>query len=100
MRRKRDIVFRRVFKWKARLNLHGGKQIKGLDYWETYAPVASWPSIRLIMFIAVLNSWYIKSLDFVLAFPQAPAETDLYMQIPPGFHIEGGSKDYYFEAVK
>lgn len=50
-RRKRDIATRKVYKWKARLNVHGGKQVKVLDYWETYAPVALWPSIRLIMYI-------------------------------------------------
>jgi hypothetical protein len=32
MRRKRDIATRQVYKWKARLNIHGGKQVKGLDY--------------------------------------------------------------------
>jgi hypothetical protein len=32
-------------------------------------------------------------MDFVLAFPQAPVETDLYMSIPAGFSISGGSKD-------
>lgn len=75
-RRKRDIATRKVYKWKARLNVHGGKQVKGLDYWETYAPVASWPSVRLIMYIAVLNNWPTMQLDFVLAFPQALVETD------------------------
>jgi hypothetical protein len=56
MRRKRDISTQEVYKWKARLNVHGGKQTKGLNYWETYAPVASWAAIRLIMTIAALNN--------------------------------------------
>jgi hypothetical protein len=45
MRRKRDIATQEVYKWKARLNAHGGKQTQRLNYWETYAPVASWASI-------------------------------------------------------
>ena len=98
-RRKRDIATRAVYKWKARLNVHGGKQVKGLDYWETYAPVASWPSIRLIMFAAVLNCWTTMQLDFVLAFPQAPVETDIFMQVPQGFSIAGGSRDYCLKLV-
>jgi Reverse transcriptase (RNA-dependent DNA polymerase) len=93
-RRKRDITTRKMYKWKARLNVHGGKQIKGLEYWETYAPVASWSSIRLIMYIAVLNKWPTMQLDFVLAFLQAPAETDIFMQIPQGFSLQGGNTDY------
>lgn len=92
MRRKRDISTREVYKWKARLNYHGGKQTKGIDYWETYAPVAAWSSIRIIMLIALFNYWYTKQLDFVLAFPQAPEETELYMAIPPGFTVEGDPK--------
>ena len=98
-RRKRDIATRKVYKWKARLNVHGGKQVKGLDYWETYAPVASWPSIRLIMYIAVLNNWPTMQLDFVLAFPQAVVETDIFMQIPQGFSLQGGNRDYCLKLL-
>ncbi len=38
MRRKRDITTNEVKKYKARLNLHGGKQEFGANYYETYAP--------------------------------------------------------------
>jgi Reverse transcriptase (RNA-dependent DNA polymerase) len=99
MRRKRDIATRKVTKWKARLDLHGGKQQKGIDYWETYAPVASWASMRLIMYMAVLKSWYTRQLDVVLAFPQAPVETDLYMEIPAGFDTNGENKFYALKLV-
>jgi Reverse transcriptase (RNA-dependent DNA polymerase) len=79
--------------------VHGGKQIKGLEYWETYAPVASWPSIRLIMYIAVLHKWPTMQLDFVLAFPQAPAETDIFIQIPQGFSLQGGNTDHCLKLI-
>ena len=36
MRRKRRIDTREVYKWKARLTIHGGKQIHGINYWETF----------------------------------------------------------------
>jgi Reverse transcriptase (RNA-dependent DNA polymerase) len=99
MRRKRDIATRKITKWKARLNLHGGKQVKGVDYWETYAPVATWSSIRLVMFLAVLRKWETRQLDFVLAFPQAPVETDLYMEVPAGFEINENPKEYALKLV-
>jgi Reverse transcriptase (RNA-dependent DNA polymerase) len=99
MRRKRDIATQQVYKWKARLNVHGGKQEKGLNYWETYAPVASWASIRLVMNTAALMGWVTRQLDFVLAFPQAPVETDIYMEIPAGFNIEGNKNDYALHLV-
>jgi hypothetical protein len=36
MKCKRRIQSNEVYKWKARLNLHGGKQVKDVHYWETY----------------------------------------------------------------
>jgi len=41
MRRKRDLTTNKVIKHKARLNLHGGKQVYGMNYFKTYAPVAT-----------------------------------------------------------
>jgi hypothetical protein len=45
MKRKRRISTGEVYKWKARLNLHGGKQEHGINYWETYAATLAWPII-------------------------------------------------------
>jgi hypothetical protein len=39
-----------------------------------------------------------KQLDFVVAFPQAPVETDLLMSIPPGFLLGNGSNDKVLEV--
>jgi hypothetical protein len=50
MRRKRDLTTNDIKSHKARLNLHGGKQIYGMNYYETYAPVVTWFAIRLIIF--------------------------------------------------
>lgn len=101
MKRKRRIKTREVYKWKARLNLDGSKQTKGKDYWDSYAPVAAWSTIRLILTLAILNRWYTKQIDFVLAFPQAPVEIDdLYMKIPRGFEIKGTEKDEYLLHIR
>jgi len=34
-----------VYKWKACLNIHGGQQVKGVHYWETYSLMVRWASI-------------------------------------------------------
>ena len=39
MNRKGDIITRRFYKWKARLNVHGGQQEYGTKYLETYSPM-------------------------------------------------------------
>jgi len=44
-----------ILKHKARLNAHGGMQRWGIDYWETYAPVVNWISVRLLMVLAITH---------------------------------------------
>lgn len=89
MRRKRRITTNEVYKWKARLNVHGGKQVKNVHYWETYSPVVKWSSIRLFLMIAAIKKWHTRQIDFVLAYPHADIETDMYMEIPRGFESQG-----------
>jgi len=85
MKRKRDIKTQEVYKWKGRINIDGSKQIKGVNYWDTYAPVAAWPTIRMILAMALKEGWETRQIDYVLAFTQAEAERDdMYMQIPKG----------------
>ena len=45
MKCKRDIKTREVYKWKARLNVHGGKQEYAVNYFETYSPVVTWATV-------------------------------------------------------
>ena len=92
MKRKRHIKTNSIYKWKARLNVHGGKQVKDVHYWETYSPVVKWSSIRLFLTLAIIKGWHTRQVDFVLAFPQADIETDLYMAIPRGFEFNESKK--------
>jgi hypothetical protein len=92
MKRKRRLLTNEIYKWKARLNLHGGQQEYGINYWETYAPVVTWAAIRLILVLVLMYQWTTVQIDFVLAYPQADVECDLYMKIPKGFEIQGGTR--------
>ena len=55
MKRKRSIATREIYKWKARLNVHGGKQEYGVHYWETYSLVVQWTSIRMFLILSILK---------------------------------------------
>ncbi len=92
-KRKRRIDTRKVYKHKARLNIHGGQQTHGVNYWETYSPVVNWFSIRLCLTFSLLFDWSTRQIDFVLAFPQADVECDLYMELPRGLIFEGIHRD-------
>ena len=71
MKRKRNPVGK-IITWKVRLCAGEHKSVEGLDYWSTYSPVVSWSTLRLIITMALLQDWHMQSIDFVLAFPQAP----------------------------
>ena len=95
MKRKRDLRTGEVKKWKARLNIDGSRMEQGIHYDQTYAPVAAWSAIRLILAIAATFNWHTIQLDYVLAYSQAPVERELYMAIPAGYKIENGeNRDY------
>ena len=87
MKRKRDICSREIKKYKACLNIDGSKMKKGVHYDQTYAPVASSNSIRVLLAMVASRGWHTKQIDYVLAFPQAPVEKELYVRIPKGFEI-------------
>ena len=57
MRRKRNILTGKIYKWKARLNLHGGQQEFDVNYYDTYSPVVNWFSYRLLLIHALINKW-------------------------------------------
>jgi hypothetical protein len=88
-KRKRRIDTRFIYKYKARINFHGGMQKYGVNYWETYSPVVNWFSIRLCLIFTLLFCWRTRQIDFVLAFPQADVECDLFMQLPRGLVFDG-----------
>ena len=87
MKRKRDVRTQEVKKFKARLNIDGSKMVKGIHYNEAYAPVASWNSIRIMLALVAAYGWHTQQIDYVLAFPQAPVEKEIYMKPPKGFCI-------------
>ena len=54
MRHKRRIKTQEVYKWKAHLNVHGGQQVHGVHYRDTYAPVVTWQTVRLFLILSLI----------------------------------------------
>ena len=50
-------------------------------------------SVRLILAIAKLHNLDSKAIDFVLAFPQADLEEDIWMNLPIGFQVDGNTNE-------
>lgn len=89
MKRKRRIRTQEIYKWKAQLNVHGEQMVQSLHYWETFSLVVTWAAIQMILILSIIHDWHTCQVDFVLAYPQADPETDLYMNIPRSFKCKG-----------
>jgi hypothetical protein len=79
-----------LLKHKASLCVHGGMQIHGENFWDTYAPVVNWISIRMMLTLSVIHKLYTTSIDFTLAFPQAETDVTIYMEVPIGCVVPEG----------
>ena len=100
MRRKRRINTQEVYKWKARLNVHGGQQEHRVHYWDTYAPVVTWQTMRFFFVLSLLLGWRSRQLDFVMVYPQAPAEMPLYLRLPQGYKRKGMTRKSHVLKLK
>ena len=74
-----------IRKFKCRLVIKGFSQRAGIDYDETFAPVAHQESIRALLALAAENSFKLRLVDIVGAFLNGEVEEDLYMTQPEGF---------------
>jgi len=84
-----------ILKHKARLNVHGGIQHQGVNYWETYAPVVNWLTACLTMILSLLKNFKCRQIYFVQAFTQAPIDCPMYMEIPAEYCIRNGKLVYH-----
>ncbi|KAL4290940.1 hypothetical protein GQ457_14G017910 [Hibiscus cannabinus] len=74
-----------IFKHKARLFVKGYAQIGGVDYGDTFAPVARLDTIKLLIAIAGQLGWNVFHLDVKSAFLNGELEEDIYVCQPEGF---------------
>jgi hypothetical protein len=99
--RKHNLTMNKVKSHKARLNLHGRKQVYGENYFETYAPVVTWFTIRLMIIFGIIFCLALCQVDFVMAYPQAPIEMDIYIELPQGIQTKhGSSKEHVLKQEK
>jgi Reverse transcriptase (RNA-dependent DNA polymerase) len=73
---------------KARLIAKGYTQTYGIDYQETFAPVAKMNTIRILLSIAVNQNWTLHQMDVKNTCLQGTLEEEIYMTTPPGHRKE------------
>ena len=80
----------KIIKRKSRLVVQGFSQVEGVDYDQTFAPVAKVTTFRLLLALSKVLKLQIHQLDVDSAFLYADLDEDVYMKPPPGMDIKEG----------
>lgn len=74
-----------IERFKARLVVRGFSQRPGLDYGETFAPVATIDSIRILLALAASKRMKLLHFDITTAFLNGNLEEEIYMSLPENY---------------
>nr|GEV20582.1 zinc finger, CCHC-type [Tanacetum cinerariifolium] len=78
-----------IDKYKARLVIQGFRKKEGIDFFDTYTPVARISTIRLLLALAAIHDLVIHQMDVKTAFLNGDLDEEIYMKQPEGFVMPG-----------
>jgi hypothetical protein len=84
-----------IEKYKARFVARGFSQKEGIDYEETFTPVARYTSIRAIIDLVAKMKWKLHQMDVKTAFLNGVIEEEVYIEKPQGFEVEDKKSHVY-----
>jgi hypothetical protein len=78
-----------INKYKVRLVVKGYAQVFGVDFLETFAPVARLDTIRLLLALYAQKNWKVYQLDVKFAFLNGYLQEEIYIEQTRGFEVKG-----------
>ena len=79
-----------ILKYKARLVAKGYTQQEGIDYIDTFFPVAKLASVKLVLILAACFGWKLTQMDVTNAFLHGDLDEEIYMSLPLGYTPSNG----------
>lgn len=74
-----------IERYKARLVAKGFTQQEGVDFTDTFSPVAKLASVKLLLGLAAIQGWSMSQMDVSNAFLHSDLDEEIFMSIPQGY---------------
>jgi hypothetical protein len=74
-----------ISRYKARLVAKGYVHTHGIDYEETFAPIAKMATVRAVIVVAALIGWVLHQMDVKDAFLHGELQEEVYLDEPLGY---------------
>nr|KAJ0199715.1 hypothetical protein LSAT_V11C600318290 [Lactuca sativa] len=78
-----------IDKYKAKLVIQGFRQKEGIDFFDTYAPIARISTMRLLLTLATIHNLVIHQMDVKTTFLNGDLDEEIYTKQPEGFVMPG-----------
>ena len=88
-----------AYSYRSGFCVRGDQQEYGVNYFETFAPVVQWSTIRHLLILILTNQSTTRVIDYTNAFPQANIDTEIYVEPPALFGSRNG-KDKILKLKK